>query len=115
MTTKRTEGEWQVVGGGANGCDVTGFGGCKVAECGKPGRERWPATAEEIEANAQLIAASPQMLDALKLALRRLAVKERQRDALLALAIRVAEHFDGTDAPLGIAARSAIRAATGEE
>ena len=34
---------------------------------------------------------------------------------LLALAERVAAHFDGTDAPLGEAARATIRKATGQE
>ena len=34
---------------------------------------------------------------------------------LLALAERVAGHFEGTDAPLGAAARAAIRKATGQE
>ena len=46
---------------------------------------------DETLANARLIAAAPE---------------------LLALAERVAAHFDGTDAPLGEAARAVIHAAT---
>ena len=40
--------------------------GIKIAECGIPGKGRYPRKPEEIIANARLIAAAPELLAALK-------------------------------------------------
>lgn len=66
--SERTEGEWVACykpdDGGA---DVSSCrGGGKVAECGAPGKGRWPLTQQEIVANARLIAAAPELLAALE-------------------------------------------------
>jgi len=58
---------------------------------------------DECKANARLIVEAVNSHDQLK----------QQRDALLSFAQRVADHYEDTDAPLGITARELIAAAKG--
>lgn len=71
MTTKHTPGPWARDTGSGFGCDVRAENGRKVAATwginnGDPNR---PAYRAECDANARLIAAAPELLAALEMAL----------------------------------------------
>ncbi|MFY2855016.1 hypothetical protein ACOTJG_13670 [Achromobacter xylosoxidans] len=101
MTTNHTPGPWVRDTGSGSGCDVRAENGRKVAATwginnGDPHR---PAYRAECDANARLIAAAPELLEALEWALRAM----EARNPLWA----EGERF--------IAARAAIAKAKGEQ
>jgi len=119
MTTKHTPGPWVRDTGSGFGCDVRAENGRKVAATwginnGDPHR---PAYRAECDANARLVAAAPELLEALQ--------KRAQADAAYAqLALsdvdpdtheRLLQQIEAAEDAAKDAARAAIAKAKGEQ